>query len=273
MKNILLIAKIAALQENSSSVKLCHMQSALNNVTIENVKVREFLYKLFNATHHLPEARYTPEILFDKRLKKAIRYNDHLKEVLTHLKSKPLPIDIMNVSKINRLEELESAFLEFAEYICNNKSEYNLLKESYIYDPMEAIKELGLSNDIVEELVEDYVEQIMRTYAEFNLHLSVLWENRFLDQALDFQPLRDLAHKNLGVAKNLRIEDGIILLKEIRKEDNLEKIAQYLKLLISRAIKLRPKKACEAMFESVDDLKRFQKFYSNKDKILQNIKN
>ncbi|WP_345991660.1 hypothetical protein [Sulfurimonas sp. HSL-1716] len=276
MKNILLIAKVKALQENSECVKICHLQTALNNVTIRNEKVRDFIYKFFGASYLPPEAHYTQAILEDKKLKKAITYDEHLKHILMQLKNKEFSIDIMNISKLNRLEELEASYLEFAENICNAKDEaygaafYNF---DYIYDPSEAINELGLSEQLVYELVEDYVEQILRTYGEFKLYLSALWECRFLDQPLDYTPLRDLAHKNLGVAKNLRIEDGIALLKEIKNENDLDKISRYLNLLISRTIKLKPKKACEAMFDSVEELKRFQKFYSNKEKILQTIKN
>lgn len=276
MKNILLIAKVKALQEKSDSVKICHLQVALNNVTIQDEKIREFLYNFFGASYLPPEAHYTQENLEDKRVNKAIIYDEYLQHILTELKTKKLSIDIMNVSKLNRLEELESSYLQFAKNICNTKDKgYAALiyKSDYIYDPSEAIKELGLSEELVYELVEDYVEQILHNYEEFKLCISVLWESDFLDQPLDYTPLRDLAHKNLGVAKNLRIEDAIALLKEIRNEENLDKISHYLNLLISRTIKLKPKKACEAMFNSVEELKRFQKFYSNKDKILQIIKN
>ncbi|MBU0631453.1 hypothetical protein KKA17_02300 [bacterium] len=276
MKNILLIAKAKALHDHSRTVGSCHIQTALNNVTIDDQKMMSYIYKVFNASYKLPEAHYSEEMLSNKELKSQIKYDNYLKKIFTQLKNENFEIDIMNISKLNALEDLEYLYLDFADTVSRNiDNEYmiSICNTSYIYDPQEAIDELGISQELVDELVEDYVEQILRTFSEFNLNLSFLWEKNFLNEPVDFGPLRDLAHKNLGVAKNLRIEDGISLLTEIKKQDDLEIIAECLDLLISCAIKLKPKKACEAMFDSIEQLKRFQKFYSNKGKILQTIKN
>lgn len=276
MKNILLIAKARALFDGCDTVRLYHIQTALNNVTIENPKIMSYIYKAFNASYKLPEAHYTQEILDNERLKCPIKYDNYLKKIFTQLKNKNLQIDIMNVSKLNSLEDLEFHYLNFADTIyANVDNDYikSIYDTAYVYDPKEAIDELGITKELVDELLEDYVEQILRTLGEFNLFISSLWEKKFFDETLDYGPLRDLAHKNLGVAKNLRIEDAISLLSEIKKQNDLYAISQCLDLLISCAIKLKPKKACEAMFDSIDELKRFQKFYSNKEKILQTIKN
>jgi hypothetical protein len=140
-----------------------------------------------------------------------------------------------------------------------------------VYDSTEAVVELGLDQELIEELIEDYVEQIMRTHNEFRLCLSRVWEQHFLDEEINFTSLRDLAHKNLGVAKNLRVKNGISLLSEIKRQEDLDKISQCLDLLIISSIKLKPRKACEAMFDTIDELKRFQRIYSNKEKILQTL--
>ncbi|WP_345978815.1 hypothetical protein [Sulfurimonas sp. HSL3-2] len=276
MKNILLIAKARALYENSDTVRLCHIQTALNNVTISNPKLSSYIYKIFHAVHKFPEARYTQEQLENEELKKPIKYNNYVKDIFTKLKNKNLDIDIMNISELNTLDNLEFNFLDFSHTLyenIDNEDIKSLCDPDYIYEPEEAIEELGLPEELVDELLEDYVEQILRTYGQFQLHISSLWEQDLLEKTLDYEPLRDLAHKNLGVAKNLRIEDAKTLLSAIQEEDNLERLSQYLELLISCAIKLKPTKACETMFDSIEDLKRFKKLHSNKEKILQTIKN
>lgn len=276
MKNILLIAKARALYENSDTVRLCHIQTALNNVTIANPKLSSYIYKIFHAVYKFPEARYTQEQLENEQLKKPIKYNNYVKSIFTKLKNKQLDIDIMNISELNTLDNLEFNFLDFSHTLyenIDNEDVKSLCDPDYIYEPEEAIEELGLPEELVDELLEDYVEQILRTYGEFQLHISSLWEQDLLDKTLDYTPLRDLAHKNLGVAKNLRIEDAKTLLSAMQEEDNLERLSQYLELLISCAIKLKPTKACETMFDSIEDLKRFKKLHSNKEKILQTIKN
>lgn len=276
MKNILMIAKLKAIYDDSDTVKLCHIHSALNNVTIENSKVLSLIYKVFNASCNFPEAHYTQEMLNKELLSRPIKYDSYLKKLFTQFKDKNLKIDMMNISKLNTLDYLEFHYLDFAQTLyetIDNQQIKSIYDTDYIYEPQEAVDELGISEELVDELIEDYVEQILRTYKEFQLYISSLWEKDFLGESLDFAPLRDLAHKNLGVAKNLRIEDAIVLLSEIKKEEDLETISQCLDLLISCAIKLKPTKACETMFDSAEELKRFQKLHSNKEKILQTIKN
>ncbi len=276
MKNILLVAKVKALQEGSDTVRLDHIQTALNNVTINIPKLEAFFYKVFGASLKFPEAKYTYEILQSTQIKKPLKYDKNVKNIFTQLKNKNIDINLMNISRLNVLDNLEFDYLDFSQTLytnVHNEEIKSLYDVSYIYEPAEAIDELGLPEELVDELIEDYVEQILKTYGEFQLHISLLWEKDFLGESLDFTPLKDLAHKNLGVAKNLRIEDAITLLSKIKKEENLEILSQCLELLISSAIKLKPTKACETMFDSIDELKRFQKLHSNKEKILQNIKN
>jgi hypothetical protein len=61
----------------------------------------------------------------------------------------------------------------------------------------------------------------------------------------NFQPLRDLAHKNLGVARNLRIKDAQKILNNIMKEYDADIIEKYIDYLESCAILLKPKVAYE----------------------------
>jgi hypothetical protein len=275
LKNILLIAKAKALHEGSDTIRLYHIQRALNNVTINNPKVETFLYRAFGASLDFPEAKYTPELLQNIHIKEPLVYDKNVKNIFTQLKNRNIDIDLMNISELNCLDNLEFTYLDFAQTLfasVDNERIKSLYDIGYIYESEEVIEALGVPAELVDELIEDYVEQILRTYSEFQLHISLLWEKDFLGESLDFTPLRDLAHKNLGVAKNLRIEDATILLSEIKQEDDLKIISQCLELLVCSAIKLKPTKACEAMFDSIDELKKFKKLHSNKEKILQTIK-
>ena len=273
MRYLLLIAKTKALQEGSDTVRLHHIHHALKNVYIKNPKYETFIYRIFGATHKFPEAKYTTELLEKEQFQESIKYDNQVKKMFSQLKEKNLLLDFMNIAQLNTLDDLEIRYQEF----CN--SLYKTLDQAFVaplydpqlkYTPDEASRQLGLSYELIEELVEDYVAQILHTNDEFRLLLSKMWEDGFFDKEIDYEPLRDLAHKNLGVAKNLRIENGISILNTLREEEDLHKISECLDLLIISAIRLKPKKACESMFESVDELKKFQKSYSIK--ILQNIK-
>jgi hypothetical protein len=274
LKTILLVAKANAVQEGSTTVRVHHIQTALNNVQIENPKIEAFIYRVFGASFKLPEAKYTQEMLYNAHLKESLKYDKHVTKIFTDLKEKNYRLDFMNISKLNTLEELEMSYLNFANSLCKTlDSDFlqSIYDKDYVYDSTEAVVELGLDQELIEELIEDYVEQIMRTHNEFRLCLSRVWEQHFLDEEINFTSLRDLAHKNLGVAKNLRVKNGISLLSEIKRQEDLDKISQCLDLLIISSIKLKPRKACEAMFDTIDELKRFQRIYSNKEKILQTL--
>ena len=52
--------------------------------------------------------------------------------------------------------------------------------------------------------------------------------------------LRDLAHKNLGVARNLRIRNSEKLLEKIMTEDDLNYIEKCVECLFARAVLLKP---------------------------------
>ena len=275
MKTILLVAKAKAVQKGSDTVRVHHVQTALNNVRIENPNIEALIYRAFNTSFKLPEAKYTQEMLYSAHLKQSLKYDKNITKIFTELKETNAHLDFMNISKLNTLEELESSYLNFTDSLCKTLGcEYikSVYDKDYVYDPAQAVAELGLDEELIDELIEDYVEQIMRTYDEFRFCLSRVWEQHFLDEEINFTSLRDLAHKNLGVAKNLRVQNGISLLTEIKNQEDLDKISQCLDLLIISSIKLKPRKACEAMFDTIDELKRFQRIYSNKEKILQNIR-
>ena len=112
---------------------------------------------------------------------------------------------------------------------------------NYIYTPDEAIRELDLELEIVDQLIEDYVAQIIKSNVQFLSYINKLQTDKNNNKKLDYTNLRNLAHKNLGVAKNLRIKDAQKLLYKMLKDDDLDYILKCLEALIASAIILKPK--------------------------------
>lgn len=113
----------------------------------------------------------------------------------------------------------------------------------YNYTPDEAVVELDLELELVEQLIEDYVIQIVKSNMTFLEYLKELKSAQENGKDLDYTNLRDLAHKNLGVARNLRIYSAEKLLDRIMKEDDLDDIFLCLEALFSCVTILRPKEA------------------------------
>lgn len=139
---------------------------------------------------------------------------------------------------------------EFDNYLKTAKEVSNRLLQDelkelgihgYVYSPGMAVEELGLDNGLVQDLIEDYVTQIIKNVPDFKNHIDRLKTAR--DVANSFQPLRDLAHKNLGVAKNLRILDAQKILNELMKKEDLEYLNKCVDALEACAIILNPKVA------------------------------
>ncbi|MDD2789514.1 MAG: hypothetical protein PHU40_02490 [Sulfurimonas sp.] len=140
-------------------------------------------------------------------------------------------------------EDLIKAFLISANNLCRElllKELLHLKIAGYSYTSNEAVEELGLDNDLIHHLVEDYVAQVMKsvyTFADYLLELKIAQK---ANQTLDYVPLRELAHKNLGVARNLRIKDGEKLLYELMTKDDLDYLEVCIQALQACAIKLKP---------------------------------
>jgi len=123
----------------------------------------------------------------------------------------------------------------------------NLGLSEYEYNPASAVEELGLDEELINELVEDYVSQIMRSFVQFESKLQKLHFSKNNQTSLDYTPFRELAHKNLGVARNLRIKDAEILLHELMTKDDLEYLLSCLEALEVSAIKLHPTRALNTL--------------------------
>lgn len=122
-----------------------------------------------------------------------------------------------------------------AKQVCDS-----FFDEEYLYSDEEAIEELGLDDELIHQLVEDYVIQILKTIPQFEEFIYDLQAKKDAKKELDYTALRELAHKNLGVARNLRIKDAEILLHDLMKKDDLEHLYICLEALHACAIKLKP---------------------------------
>ncbi len=111
---------------------------------------------------------------------------------------------------------------------------------NYKYTADEAMKELGVTSELIHQLVEDYVIQILKTETQFLAYIKELKNNQKENKELDYTKLRELIHKNLGVARNLRIKDAEKILQEMMKKDDLDYLTICLEALRAHAIKLKP---------------------------------
>ena len=133
---------------------------------------------------------------------------------------------------------LEAASEACREIMHNELMELNIC--DYIYTPDEAIDELGLDEELINQLLEDYVIQILKSMSYFYEYLEELKKHKAQNLELEYTPFRELAHKNLGVARNLRIKDAEELLYVLMKKDDLEYLEVSIKALKACAIKLKP---------------------------------
>ncbi len=113
----------------------------------------------------------------------------------------------------------------------------------YRYSDEEAIEELGLDKELIHQLVEDYVVQILTSITQFEDFIEQLNSETTSNESPNYTPLQELAHKNLGVARNLRIKDAEQLLSTMMKKEDLKYLNLCLKILKSCAIKLNPERA------------------------------
>jgi len=116
----------------------------------------------------------------------------------------------------------------------------DFFQDQYTYCDNEAIDELGLERELIDQLVEDYVIQIIKSLDLFREHIDTLHQKKKEGSILDYTPLRELAHKNLGVARNLRIKDSEDILTRLMKQENIEDFHHYVNLLEACVIKLKP---------------------------------
>jgi histidyl-tRNA synthetase len=144
------------------------------------------------------------------------------------------------LSEAQKIEILHKNAEEMCDKFFAEKFSHFGLQE-YRYNAKEAVEELGLDEDMIWQLVDDYVAQIIKAIIQFDAYLEKLQNSQDNQRELDYTPFRELAHKNLGVARNLRIKDAEALLYDLMREDDLKHLLACLEALKVCAIKLSPK--------------------------------
>lgn len=140
---------------------------------------------------------------------------------------------------IDKLMEEGNLFLE------NHFKELDI--SDYRHSVDEAVVELGLDEETVNHLIEDYILQILKSKVTFYHHIQELKKDSYDNKTLDYTELRNLAHKNLGVARNLRIEDAKKILEDLMHKDDLDYLRSCVKALEICAVKLNPLCAYETL--------------------------
>ncbi len=143
-------------------------------------------------------------------------------------------------SSENTLEEITQTADSMCRKILSEHLAHLDLDINYRYSTKEAVEELGLDDDLVHQLVEDYVIQIIKSTLLFEQHLERLQAIKDTNQELDFTSFRELAHKNLGVARNLRIKNAEKILYELMKQEDIEYLKICLEALKMCSVKLKP---------------------------------
>ena len=152
---------------------------------------------------------------------------------------------LKNSNYLNKLKNTKnSKQLLNDAYIMSDKlfmKELKYLKiDDYEYDPDIASEELGLEIELIDQLLEDYVRQILHAQTNFLAYIKILENDKDNNKELDYTNLREFAHKNLGVARNLRIVVAEKILFRMMKGDDIENMPIYLDALIATTIILNP---------------------------------
>ncbi len=155
--------------------------------------------------------------------------------------SKQYQEDVNDIYKDALIQRNKAFTLEFR----------HLNLQNYFYKVDQAVVDLDLDKDVINELIEDYVKQIISEEVRFINILNKLKHDKVNGNELDYKELRELAHKNLGVARNLRIVDAEAFLTILMKEDNLDYLQQSLSALILSAIILKPSVAYMTMINDL----------------------
>lgn len=100
---------------------------------------------------------------------------------------------------------------------------------------------------MIHELLEDFTIQLIQSNITLHKKINLLKKEKLYSKKLDFSPFRDIIHKNLGVARNLRVKDSVEVLSKLIEETDLEKIEMLLEVLEACALKLKPMKAYDAL--------------------------
>jgi len=122
----------------------------------------------------------------------------------------------------------------------------NFFEDHYKYSYDEPVEELGLDKELIDQLLEDYVAQVIKSTYQFKNYIDNIASKKESD--VDYlKEFHELAHKNLGVARNLRVKDAEKVLKDMMNHNDLEVLKSCNLALKSSAILLKPECAYNTM--------------------------
>jgi len=150
--------------------------------------------------------------------------------------------DVKIDTKLSKAQQTQILFAEaikISHQVFMKRYNNSELK-NYRYDHSVAAKELGLDKDLIEQLVQDYISQILNTRYQFDNLIDNIAKLKNIDKEAKKIDLKNLAHKNLGVVKNLRIEDAQVFLKDIMVIDDIKHLRDCVDALEACAFKLNP---------------------------------
>jgi len=140
-------------------------------------------------------------------------------------------------------EDNIASILKISESVCNKVFSKNDVSSysNYTYDYNRPINELGLDEELISQLLEDYISQIFKTYDIFHNILDNITQTKGIDKEAKLIDLKNLAHKNLGVVRNLRIDDAQILLSDLMSNhQDIKHLRECVEALMGCAFKLNP---------------------------------
>ncbi|OIP54385.1 MAG: hypothetical protein AUK54_06470 [Helicobacteraceae bacterium CG2_30_36_10] len=143
------------------------------------------------------------------------------------------------VSNVQAIKESLDKAKETCKRLADTELKYLNIKK-YKYTADEAMRELGVTSELIHQLAEDYVIQILKTEAQFLAYIKELKSDKKENKELNYTKLRELVHKNLGVARNLRIKDAEKILQEMMVKEDLDYLTICFEALRAHAIILKP---------------------------------
>jgi hypothetical protein len=151
-----------------------------------------------------------------------------------------------SISKEENILQIKKTAESICEEVFQNNNSFQF--SNYKYDYSIPANELGLEEELIAQLIEDYISQVFSSYKAFNTILEdmIKADKEHLDECLI--ELKNLAHKNIGVAKNLRIQDAQILLVELMNNcTDVKYLKKCIDALMSCAFKLNPTYAFDVL--------------------------
>ena len=136
---------------------------------------------------------------------------------------------------------------EGSKFLSYNFADLDIV--DYKYDISNAVEILDLDEDLVHQLVEDYIIQILKSKTIFYKYIKMLQLSQIDNKPLDYENIKNLAHKNLGVVRNLHIEDAQKLLTILmnNNEGDFDYLRKCVRALEATASKLIPLCAYETL--------------------------